>query len=241
MNLKYFRKHIREELKSNKLTLSKLSEKADLSEDTLRSLIYGKSTDVKMSTLTKIADVFNCSIDRLIGRNTWFFDDKLLKKMEYLPPRSIKSIEMLINLELASTQQPSTRGQDIISVLVPTQTMVDGFYYDHANFIPHDISAYPPNLKQIVNLGLLITNDSYEPNYYINDILLLSTERKPVYNDIVVYHDMNGRVYIRRYCQTGLEPIGQFGKKIGINDVKKYNAFGVIIKVLKEFDIEQYR
>lgn len=241
MNLDYFRKHIKEELKKNNLTLSKLSKEADLSEDTLRSLIYGKSTDVKLSTLSKIADVLNCSIDSLIGRNNWFFDEKLLKKLESLSPRSIKSVETLIKLELASTQQPSNKGQDMISVLIPTQTMVDGFYYDHANFISHDISAYPASLKKMIHLGILITNDNYEPNYYMNDILLLSTERKPAYDDIVVYQDMAGRVYIRRYSQTGLEPIGHFGKKIDITDIKKYNAIGVVIKVLKEFDIEQYR
>lgn len=86
MNLDYFRKHIKEELKKNNLTLSKLSKEADLSEDTLRSLIYGKSTDVKLSTLSKIADVLNCSIDSLIGRNNWFFDEKLLKNWSLFLP-----------------------------------------------------------------------------------------------------------------------------------------------------------
>ncbi len=69
MNLQYFRTTLRKMLREKKLTLNALSLQADLSEDTLRSIIYGKSQDIKLSTMIKIADVLNCSLDELAGRS----------------------------------------------------------------------------------------------------------------------------------------------------------------------------
>lgn len=241
MNLDYFRLHIKEELKKEGLTLYTLSQKADLSEDTLRSLIYGKSQDVKLSTISKIADVLHCSVDYLIGRNSWFYDENTLKRIQELSPRSLLTLQALIKIELKSTQEKSENNKDIITVLIPTGNIKDGTYYDNANFTTHDISSYPDSLKKIINLGLLITTDSYEPQYYNNDILLLSTVKKPEYGDVVVYQNNDGQIFIRRFVQSGLEPIDKFGIKILPSEQHLFSPIGVIIKVTKEFDIEQYR
>lgn len=241
MDLNYFRSHIKEELKKEGLTLSSLSQKADLSEDTLRSLIYGKSQDVKLSTITKIAEVLDCSIDYLIGRYDWFYDEPPIKKIQTLSPRSIQTIQKLITLELNSTQLPSQKHSNIIPILIPTGKVKDGNYYDNTTFQEHDISDYPNHLQQIINLGIMINSDYYEPTYYKNDILLLSTEKKPEFGDIAVYQSVDGRIYIRQFTPSGLEPIDQFGQSIPIRRQNLYTAIGVVVKVTKEFDIEQYR
>lgn len=241
MYLDYFRANIKSELKKKKLTLNSLSEKADLSEDTLRSLIYGKSQDVKLSTMLKIADALDCSIDYLIGHNNWFYDESLLKKLQELSPRSIQTVQNLISLELKSTQYASTDNKYVIPVLLLTGNSKDGDYYDNSIITGHDISDYPEELRKRINLGIKISNRYYEPVYFIDDILLLSTEKKPEYNDIVVYQSNDGKLYVRRYTASGLEPIDQFGKMILTKNQDSYTPVGVVIKVAKEFNIEQYR
>ena len=50
-----------------------------------------------------------------------------------------------------------------------------------------------------------------------------------------------GRLFLRKLTPFGLEPINRFGKKIGANEIKNYTTLGKVIKVAKEFNIEQYR
>lgn len=242
MDLQIFRNNLKTKLKEQKLTLNALSLRADLSEDTLRSLIYGKSQDVKMSTITRIADVFGCSIDNLLGRSIYSIqEEEIIQKLRILSKRSFHSIQALINLEETTTLNPSNAGKDIIPVFLPTGNMKDSHFYDNSTFETLDISEYPRSLKNAADFGIKILSANFEPMYYTNDILLLSQTRVPEYNDIVMYLDHDGKIYIRRYTSSGLNPISKFGKKIPPNEIHDYIATGVVLKVVKEFNIEQYR
>lgn len=242
MNLDFFRGHFKELLKEQHLTLNALAQQADLSEDTLRSLVYGKSQDVKVSTLIKIADVLDVSIDHLIGHSTFSTkEEEFIKIMRTLPNRSRKTISSLIALEQATAQKPSNEGKDILTVFLPTGNMKDGQYYDASFFTTLDITNYPSRLRQEVDFGIKILTDNLEPLYYMNDILLMSQKKQPEYNDIVLYLNADSRIFLRKYTTSGLEPINRFGKKILPSEMHQYVATGVVIKAAKEFNIEQYR
>lgn len=242
MDLQNFRKNLRLKLKEQKLTLNALSFHADLSEDTLRSLIYGKSQDVKISTITKIADVFGCSIDALLERPVYTAEEEnMIRQLRNLSDRSIKTIQALIRLETMTSLQPSNAGKNIIPVFLPTGNMKDGQYYDNTSFETLDITEYPLSLKNATAFGIKILSANFEPLYYMNDILLLSQNRPPEYNDVVLYLDQEGKIYIRKYTTSGLIPINHFGKKIPPNEIHNYSATGVVLKAVKEFNIEQYR
>lgn len=242
MDLQNFRKNLKLKLKEQKLTLNALSFRADLSEDTLRSLIYGKSQDVKISTITKIADVFGCSIDALLERPVYSAEEEnMIHQLRNLSGRSIQTIQALIHLETLTTLQPSNAGKNIIPVFLPTGNMKDGQYYDNTSFETLDITEYPLSLKNATTFGIKILSANFEPLYYMNDILLLSQNRPPEYNDVVLYLDKEGKIYIRKYTTSGLIPINHFGKRIPPGEIHNYSATGVVLKVVKEFNIEQYR
>ena len=242
MNLKSFRSSLREKLKEQKLTLSSLASLSDLSEDTLRSIIYGKSQDIKLSTLIKIADVLQCSLDELINRNTYSHDVLLLiKRIKKLPKRSLTALEIIVSLEEKSMLHKSTLGKEVIPVFIPKGNMRDGMYYNGNIYEGLDISGYPINLIRDTTFGLLIQTEYYEPIYHPNDILLLSVNHNPRFYDIVLYINNNGRIFIRQYTDLGLIPIGKFGEIIPVSEMKNYTALGVVIKTVNEFDIEQYR
>lgn len=242
MDLQNFRLRLRKQLQTQKLTLNALSLQADLSEDTLRSIIYGKSQDIKLSTIIKIADVLNCSIDDMIGRTFYSPEiNNIANRLNHLSARSINTIMFLLDLEETSSVLPSNAGNDIIRVLLPNGNMKDGMYYDSCSVDELDISAYPTSLKKVTDFAIKITTHNYEPIYCMNDLLLISHQSLPESNDIVLCMDAAGKLFIRRYSEDGLDPINGFGKVIPFNELKNYKLIGVILKVVKEYNIEQYR
>ena len=85
-----------------------------------------------------------------------------------------------------------------------------------------------------------VTIDDLKP-YFTNDILLLSQHNAPERNDIVLCINEAGRLFLRKVTPFGLDPINRFGKKIPANEMNNYTVLGVVLKVAKEFNIEQYR
>lgn len=242
MNLQFFRSTLRKMLRERKLTLNALSVQADLSEDTLRSIIYGKSQDIKLSTMIKIADVLNCSLDELAGRSPYSKQEQsIISRMRNLPKRSTNILQFMIELEEHTLLHKSSKKTDIVPVFIPTGNLRDGMYYDNSTFEDLDISEYPRDLKILIDFGIRIITHGYEPVYYPNDILLFSHSKLPEYHDIVLYVDNSGKIYIRKYLEYGLEAINGFGGNISSSELKNYTALGVALKVAKEFDIEQYR
>lgn len=242
MDLQHFRLTLRKRLRDQKLTLNALSLQADLSEDTLRSIIYGKSQDIKLSTIIKIANVLQCPLDDLAGRN--FYPDQvkeITNRLCHLPRRSIQTINFMLQLEENTSLQKSLCGTDIIHILLPTGNMKDGMFYDNSLYEELDISQYPETLKQLADIGIKILSKNFEPVYFPNDILLLSHQHMPEYNDTVLYVDHDGRLYLRKFLETGLEPVNGFGKTISIEEQKDWKALGVVLKVVKEFNIEDLR
>lgn len=62
-----FKDNLRELRKENGLTQRELGEKANLSETTYQAYELGR-TEPSLETLTKLADVLECSVDYLLGR-----------------------------------------------------------------------------------------------------------------------------------------------------------------------------
>lgn len=242
MNIEYFRNILRQKLKEKKLTLNALSLRADLPEDTLRSIIYGKSQDVKLSTMTKIADVLNCALDELAGRSPYSEEElEIFERLHRLSGHSLRKMEFILNFEEETTLQPSIHGTQKIPIYLPTGNMKDGMFYDSSSIEFLDISNYPHELRNEADFGIKIISPHYEPVYYINDILLLSKKRTPEFNDTILYIDSAGRLYIRKYSQIGLEPVNDFGSWIPNDKLTEYKALGIVLKIAKEFDIEQFR
>lgn len=242
MDLEYFRNTLRSKLKDEKLTLNILSDLSELSEDTLRSIIYGKSQDIKLSTIIKIADVFHCSIDELVNHNTYNPQIKrLTNQLLKLPERSLQYIQTLVTLEEKSLLNHSSKGQYVIPIIIPKGTLKDGMFFDSNSIHYLDISEYPTIIKKLSVFGLYNQSSFYEPVFYPNDILLFCVNQQPYFNDIILILSENGELYLRRFTQLGLEPLNGFGDIISSKESTKYKRLGLYIKTAHEFDIEQYR
>ena len=242
MDLIYFRQNLRDKLQKSKISLNYLSAQADISEDTLRSIIYGKSQDIKLSSILKIARVLDCSLDSLIGRSLYSIqEENMIKQLRNLSEHSLRTVQVLIDLEEKTSLHNSTTGRETICVFLPTGNMKDGIFYDNSRFETLDITDYPKELKNEIAFGLKILSSHFEPVYFMNDILLLSHHNAPEVNDIVLCVNNEGRMFLRKLTPFGLEPVNRFGSKIPANEIHNYTYIGVLLKVAKEFNIEQYR
>lgn len=65
-----FRKNLFMYVDRKDITLSELAEEADISVSTLRSFMYGDSTDCHVSTVVKLAKALGVSCDELLGAGT---------------------------------------------------------------------------------------------------------------------------------------------------------------------------
>ena len=242
MDIQYFRENLRGQLQEKKITLSALALKADLSEDTLRSVVYGKSQDIKLSTVIKIANVLDCPLDDLVGRDYYSEEEKILhRRIHQFSEHSLRAVQLFSELEEAMALKHSSKGETVIPVFSLLGNMKDGMYGRGHTTEKLDITDYPSVLREDADFGLKILSDYFEPIYFLNDILICSCKRPPEYNDIVLYFDMNGRLFLRKYLETHLEPLNGFGERIPSSRFSEFTAKGVILRVVKEFDIEQYR
>lgn len=242
MDLIYFRQNLRDKLQKSKISLSYLSAQADISEDTLRSIIYGKSQDIKLSSILKIARVLDCSLDSLIGRSVYSIqEENMIKQLRNLSEHSLRTVQVLIDLEEKTTLHNSKNRRETTTIFLPTGNMKDGLFYDNSRFETLDITDYPKELKDRIAFGVKIVSAHFEPVYFTNDILLLSQHNAPERNDIVLCINDAGRLFLRKLTPFGLDPINRFGKKIPANEMNNYTIMGVVLKVAKEFNIEQYR
>ena len=55
-------------MRLNGFTISQLSEYSGVSEDTIKSIRSGKTTNPSINVLAALADAFSCTLDNLIGR-----------------------------------------------------------------------------------------------------------------------------------------------------------------------------
>ncbi len=242
MNIQVFRNNLKRKLKEQKITLSALAVLADLSEDTLRSIIYGKSQDIKLSTMVKIADVLHCTLDNLVGRSLYSPEqENFIERIQHISNHSFHTLQTVLDMEEQLSIKYTGTGKNIIQVLTPSGNLKDGHFYNSSSYDPFDISGFPKIIQQSVDFGLRITSDDFEPIYYMNDILLMSKQHLPEFHDIVLYLDINKRLYIRQYMETGLSPINHFGERIPSHKLMDYTPLGVVVTVAQEFNIEQYR
>lgn len=242
MDIQLFRNNLRNKIQERKIPLSSLALEADLSEDTLRSVVYGKSQDIKLSTVIKIADVLDCPIDDLVGRQYYSeMEQKIHEQMHHFSERSLRTMQYFSGMEEDMMLQQSMEGKELIPIICFVGNMKDGMY-GGSYVIDHlDISGYPNELREDADFGLKILSDHFEPIYFLNDILICSCKRLPEYNDIVLYIDKNGRLYLRKYFKTHLEPVNGFGERIPSKRYSEFKAKGVVLRIVKEFNIEQYR
>lgn len=217
------------------ITIKNLSDNSGVSIDTLKSLLYGKVTDCKISTVDKLAYALGITVDELIGSKT--MDPVTIRNIancRLLPEHQLYLVRWFINRQVSMALENKERGQKIISVIKPS--IQHGFLKMTNVMEPLCIDHLPENIKANVFLGLELSCDHYMPYFSPFDILLLAADR-PARNDercVVIYYD---NIFIARkhiYEEDGemkVEYLGLLNDSFRIPESDVDSKIGYVVDV----------
>lgn len=168
------------------ITLNDLADKADVSVNTLKTLIYGYSDDCHMSTVIKLAKALSVSVDELIGCGTLAHETcKSLQIMRMLPESFTHFVRWATHYhyDMLNSSKVSIKS---VEVMKP-KTSDCGNLQMTNNFDVIDISDLNDDIRPKVFMGIRLPNSNYAPHYFENDILFVANDRdaRPGENVIV--------------------------------------------------------
>lgn len=183
------------------ITINDIAEAADISVDTLKSVIYGDSKDVKLSTMVSLARALKISIDELVGAGT-------------LSPVMCESIQITRNLpenfvyfvrwaiRYHERQLASKKASKKAINIMMAECTHHGNLRMNNNFELMDISTLDDVIRPKIYMGLQIPCDHYMPLYGAGDVLLLANDRLPLQTEISLIMDSGFIWMVKRKVET---------------------------------------
>jgi len=208
------------------MTLHELSESADISYETLKSLVYGDSKDCKLSTVVALARALGISVDELVGSMT--IEPVVAESMQItrnLPDTYVRFVRWAIRYyeRMLETKQVSYKA---VSIMIAELTN-EGNVLLTNNFEIHDISGVPEIVRPKIFMGIRLPGDGYMPHFGEGDILLIANDRKPMPNEtaVIIY---GGYMWLAKR-----KPIGDTPGKFGFYSIRD-GKFRVLEKDVEE-------
>ncbi len=185
------------------ITLKGLSEKSGLSMDTLKSLLYGKGTDCKLSTAERLARALGISVNELIGSQSLHSVTMTnLANCRELPEHQIYLVRWFIARQVAIARKQESLGEKIISVFKPQ--CVNGSLKMTNIMEPMCVDHLSEEVRDSVYMGITLGCDHYMPYYSPYDTLLISANR-PTRNGEVCVILKNDNIFIVRKVIESVE------------------------------------
>ena len=187
-------KRIKELLIIHKMTKEELAEKCGLPIETVRNIYYGKTTDPKVSTLIKISNVLNTSVNSLMGESVTSDERKLLEYYNNCGLHGKSLILLTAKYEaLTAKNERESKLRHTIPCLVPYGNIIQGIVYDTCK----TEEIYITNKDAYT--AIKITTNDLLPIYCKGDIILIAN-RFPENGEHGVFYG-NGKAYIRQFIE----------------------------------------
>lgn len=187
-------KTLKELLIGRNMTLQELAEHADVPYETVRNIYYGKVTDPKVSTLMNISNVFQVSVNYLMGNSLYSPDEQAIIRNYRKCGVHGKSIINLVSKYEANTARSERENKDKhkIPCLVPIKVK-DGFIYDSNEVVEIETA------NKEAYTSIQISSHAYAPVYCKGDKILIA-DRFPENGERGVFVK-DGRGYIRQFIE----------------------------------------
>lgn len=166
------------------MTLSELSERAEIPFSTLRGMLYENGSDCKLSNAVKLAKVFHVSVDELFGTET--MEERTtdcLSICRQLP----ENLRYLISWFIKHQKTLYSRKEHRKSIGIMKPKYKNGHLVPSNDFFSIYIDEFSDNLKAKVFLGIQLNCEDFMPHYSPYDILLLANDRKPLETEKCVF------------------------------------------------------
>lgn len=168
------------------ITLQEISELADIPISTLKTLIYGDAKDCHISTVIKLAKVFNISVDELMGSGTISKQTcESLQLMRTLPESFTYFVRWIIHFhrDMLLAKPVSEKAVEVMLA----ECSETGNLRITSNLDIADISDFVPEIRTKIFMGIKLPCSNYEPTYFKGDILFVANDRAPrEYEHVIV-------------------------------------------------------
>ncbi len=171
------RKNIDLYVSQKDITIREIAEEADISLNTLNSILYGNVKDCKLSTIISLARAFHVSIDELVGCETISSATRdSIQITRNLPDHAQYLIHWFVKHQELQMQQTNRR--HLLNVMQPN-LMPDGSLKITSDYTQIDINEIPASIRSKVFVGLKLKCEHYMPVYSPYDIMLIANDRTP--------------------------------------------------------------
>lgn len=208
-----------------------VAEASELPLETIRNIYYGKTKDLKLTTALKIADVFELSVNCMIGKCPHTSSERTLIHNYRKCGKHGKSIIELISKYEASAVSIEREGKDKhkIPCIVPHSESQNGIIYELCETIEIETSV------KDAYIAIQMTNNDFSPLYCKGDILLFEN-RFPKSEEKAAFYKKD-RMYIRKFIEeTGnyrLKCLHHYGEDIILKRMDEIEYIGTCIGVLR--------
>lgn len=231
------------ELERAKLGYSqkKMAEALDMSLSSYKRIINGETNNINIFTVFHMYRLTKKLGFELCGNTNPQLN--VYNSLTRLSDTQLRFITAVIDFEaeFAENLAPNEKGDDYITVLVPTGNMMDGMIYDSFSLDKINVATYRKRYGDMIHFGIRVTSDHLNPVYQLGDVLLIC--RQPIRDgDTGVFLDKStGLLYTRKFYQTSpcrMEPLNNFGQTFYIdstneNEVSRWIKFGYVITKMR--------
>lgn len=223
------RKNLDMYLSEKGITINSLAEAADISTETLKTILYGNSKDCKLSTIIALANALDVTVDELVGR----LDEKTQKSLRTyreLPSSSKRLIDWYIeDQEFNHKDHPNNK---IVSIMVPE--FINGNMQRTNDYEKLDITHLSPDLSFKIFFGIKIPCHNYLPHYKKGDVLLIANDRNPMNNENSVLIIKGNIAITKRKMTNGVaEDYGIRDGLLRARNSDRVQHLGYIAKVIE--------
>ncbi len=212
------------------ITLCQLSEKSGIALETIRNIYYCKIHDPKVSTMLKLSQALDLSINYLCGDLHYKDDEReLLKHYRNSSSRGKSVIQLFARVESDMSDKERISDKYIITCLIPIGTVTDGIKYHSCNSVK--IETDNPDAF----LAIEVTTDYFSPAYCMGDRVLLAN-RFPNDGEYAVFL-INDYAYLRQYqkhdSEYTLRCVNSLGKDMTFKRLDGIQCIGTLIGLIR--------
>lgn len=223
---------MRQLMAEKKWTIQKLATIAGLPEETVRNIYYAKTPDPKVSTIMKLSEAFNLSVNCLMGKCSHTPQERAILRNYRACGKHGKAIIELIARYEASAIKSEREGdkKHTIPCIVPQGEIRKGIIYDLCETVEIETTV------KEAYIAIQMINNDLAPVYCKGDILLLEN-RFPTNGEKAAFY-RGDRVFIRKFMDEGnqyrLQCLHKYDEDIVLKRMDEADYIGTCIGVVRE-------
>lgn len=212
-------------LEAKDMSLREFSDKTDIPFETLRSIIYGKTSTCRLDTAVAIAKQLGMTLDEVVGSG--LVPQELTDEMKIVKTFSNTEKELLHwYIRKINRRHQKHPGKEFVTVMTPVCS--EGALKSTNDYSAVETTHLPPAVARTAFFGIEVPCEHYMPHYCKGNILFVASDRRPRPSEhclinigtdlfIAIYYEENGQPKLKSIINKR-----PFKFDITLNDVVGY-------------------